>query len=103
MRKSWGWWLGGLVVLGVGATGAWMAREPLQYAEIATAYGAKQLCSCRFVAGRTEAACLAEFPAEARQQISMATTANGVRASAAFGLIAAEAATTPEGGCTLIR
>ena len=56
----WRWIAGGLVALiliGVGV--AYVMVQP--YAQIGGTYLAKQICSCVFVAGRTDASCHAEF------------------------------------------
>jgi len=54
------WIAGGLVVLIlIGAGVAYVMVRP--YAQIGASYIAKQMCSCLFVAGRSEASCHAEF------------------------------------------
>jgi hypothetical protein len=54
------WIAGGLVVLIlIGAGVAYVMIRP--YAQIGASYIAKQMCSCLFVAGRSEASCHAEF------------------------------------------
>jgi len=56
----WRWIVGGLVVLIlIGAGAAYVLIRP--YAQIGASYISKQMCSCVFVAGRTEASCHAEF------------------------------------------
>ena len=56
----WRWIIGGLVALIlVGAGAAYVMVRP--YAQIGATYVAKQMCSCVFVAGRSEASCHAEF------------------------------------------
>ena len=54
------WIAGGLVVLIlIGAGVAYVMIRP--YAQIGASYIAEQMCSCVFVAGRTDASCHAEF------------------------------------------
>ena len=52
-----------LVVLAVIAAGFWrfFLRYQVPFAHIATAYSAKQVCSCRFVAGRDMESCMGDF------------------------------------------
>jgi hypothetical protein len=58
--KFWRWIAAILgVVVMVGAAWGYLAVKP--YGELGTTYIAKQLCSCVFVTGRTEASCRAEF------------------------------------------
>lgn len=84
----------------VGLSGCSTTTDSLAYATIATGYTAKQLCSCMFVAKRSRESCLAEFPVEARQQLTVTIGASEVTASTLFGAISSRAAATPEGGCT---
>ena len=56
----WRWIVGGLIVLIlIGAGVGYVMVRP--YAQIGATYIATQMCSCVFVAGRTEASCHAEF------------------------------------------
>jgi hypothetical protein len=100
-RWLWAAGVGAIAALGVG--GYVLAREPLAYVEMATGFGAKQLCSCLYVSERTSASCMAEFPAEARDQLTFTVSADAVEASALFGVISSRAALTPEGGCTIVK
>jgi hypothetical protein len=88
-------------VLAVGAS-AWASRGQIAYAQIATGYAAKQTCSCLHVSGRALASCLADFPEDARNNISISQDGEIVRASVLFGAISAEAAFEPGFGCRLI-
>ena len=76
-------------------------QDDLAYANIATGYAAKQTCSCRFVSGRTLDSCIADFPTDARDAITVTETATHVRASELFGAISAEAAYEEGFGCQL--
>lgn len=102
-RKRW-IWVGVIAVaaLVVGA-GAWASRGQVAYASIATGYAAKQTCSCVHVSGRTLDSCLADFPEEARNNISVTQDGDTVRASVLFGAISAEATYETEFGCTLVN
>jgi hypothetical protein len=98
-RKRW-IWIGvlALAVLVIGA-GAWASRGQVAYANIATGYAAKQTCSCLHVSGRTLDSCLADFPEDARNNISVTQDGNTVRASVLFGAISAQAVYEDEYGC----
>ncbi|HYD87630.1 MAG TPA: hypothetical protein VEA80_09160 [Vitreimonas sp.] len=90
-----------LVVLAALAVGAWANRGQIAYAQIATAYAAKQTCSCLHVSGRSLESCIAGFPADAREAVTVTQNGETVRASVLFGAISAEAAADGEYGCRL--
>ena len=98
------WLLGGLVILAaIVGGGAYAAREPYTYAHVATAYAAKQTCSCLHVSGRAMESCLAEFPQEARSRFSVTSTGNRVHASVLFNSISADAEYDEDYGCRLLN
>jgi hypothetical protein len=101
-RKHW-IWIGALVALiaVVGAT-AWGLKDDVAYARIATGYAAKQTCSCVHVSGRALESCTADFPEEAREQLTVTQDANITRASVLFGAISAEARFDDAFGCTIL-
>jgi hypothetical protein len=81
-------------------------KDQVAYARIATAYGAKMACSCRFVAGREMASCRRDFT----QDLSMFTfeetqtdAGRGLRVSVFSGLVSGHATHTPGRGCTLVQ
>lgn len=77
-------------------------REQVEYARIAAAYGAKMVCSCRFVAERPMESCLGDFTSDF-SMVSFHETAGSVRAEVLGGLVRAEAKQTgPDAGCRLV-
>jgi hypothetical protein len=78
-------------------------QDDIAYANIAAGYAAKQTCSCRFVSGRTMDSCIADFPADARDAITVTETGEHVRASVLFGVITSEAAFEEEYGCRVVQ
>lgn len=103
LRKRW-IWVGVLavVVLAIGA-GAWASRGQVDYANVATGYAAKQTCSCLHVSGRTLDSCIADFPVEARENITITLDGDAVQASVLFGAISAEAIYEEEYGCRIVN
>lgn len=99
-RGMWMVLLGALALLLVGL--GFALRGPLAYADIATAYAAKQTCSCRMVSGRDMNSCLADFPEQARGQISVIEDGPHFRASALFGAFTHEAVYEEGFGCRQI-
>lgn len=100
-------WLGIVVlavVLVVVVGGGWAARDQVAFAHIATGYAAKQLCSCVHVSGRELEACVADYPEEARDNITVSEEDNGnYRASVFFGAISSEATfDSEEFGCRIV-
>jgi len=73
------------------------------YAGIATGYAAKQTCSCMHITGRTLDSCMAEFPEEARNNVTVTEDGNSVRATVLFGAISSEAIYEEEYGCRIVN
>lgn len=99
-RKRWIWIGAPVAIVLILASVAFALRGEIAYARTATAFVAKQTCSCLNVSGRALDSCLSDFPAEARNNISVAVEANTVRASVLFGAIGAEASYDEAYGCT---
>lgn len=101
-RKRWIWvglLVAALVVIG---GGAWASRGQVAYAGIAAGYAAKQTCSCLHVSGRSLESCLADFPEDARSNITIAQEGDTVRASVLFGAISSAATYEEEYGCRIV-
>ncbi len=98
-RKRWIWAGVVIVVLAVIAGGYFGLRGQVAYAQIATGYAAKQTCSCLHVSGRSMESCIADFPQDARDSITVTQEGYVVRASVLFGAISAEAVVDGEYGC----
>ncbi len=102
-RKRWIWIgviVAAIVLIG---TGAWASRGQVAYAGIATGYAAKMTCSCIHVSGRSLDSCLADFPEDARNNITIAEDGDTVRASVLFGAISSEATYEEEFGCRIVN
>lgn len=100
-RKHW-IWTGAAVAVALLAFGAWSMRGDLAYAHLATGFAAKQTCSCLHVSGRSLESCINDFPADARNQISVVPDGERVRASVLFGAIRADAVYEGEFGCRIL-
>src|SRR5688572_5626381 len=93
-------WVGGVALAAIVlASVAWGVRGQIAYAHIATGYAAKQTCSCLSVSGRTLESCIADFPEDARENITVTQEGERVHASVLFGLISADAVADGEYGC----
>jgi hypothetical protein len=102
MNKRWIWIGAGVAVIAVLGIGFVTMRDDAAYAHIATGYAAKQTCSCLHVSGRTMESCVADFPEEARSNITVTAEENNVSASVLFGAISAEAVYEEGYGCRLL-
>ncbi|MEM9668036.1 MAG: hypothetical protein AAF950_03850 [Pseudomonadota bacterium] len=91
-----------LVAVGA-ALWQFVLREPVAFADVATAYAAKQVCSCRFVGERALDSCLGDFT----QDISLLDVSeNGTPGAetitaSALGIVSATAIHQPGLGCVL--
>ncbi len=101
-----------LAVLALVSAGAWQLflKEQVSFGKVASAYAAKQICSCRFVSQREMESCKTDFT----QDISALTisesyidatgrTDQSVTASVLGGLISEKATFEPGLGCALNR
>jgi len=100
-----------LAVLAVIGTAAWQffLKEQVGFGKVATAYAAKQICSCRFVSEREMDSCQTDFTQDISQLKITETyidatgrTDQSVTASA-LGIISATATYEPGLGCVLQR
>jgi len=105
--------LAALIMIG-GAVWQFWLKEQVAFAQVATAYGAKQVCSCLFVAEREFDSCLGDFTEDVSQVnfavSSSRITENGrsrrddtVTAEVFGGMIQNRARFEPGLGCTLER
>ncbi|MDJ0921638.1 MAG: hypothetical protein QNI84_10955 [Henriciella sp.] len=105
-----------LAILAVMALGAWQfwLKGQVEFAKVATAYGAKMVCSCQFVAERELDSCLGDFTNDVSQvsftvssgellDDGTARAENTVTASVLGGLIQNQARFEPGLGCTLVE
>ena len=97
------------VIMGLGlalvaiVTGLYLfkVKPTLEFAEVATAFGAKKFCSCLHVAELSVDQCKADFT----DDVSMATfipEADGARVEVLGGRISSRAIYSEKTGCTLV-
>ncbi|WP_300391399.1 hypothetical protein [Henriciella sp.] len=77
-------------------------KEQVAYAKVATAYGAKMVCSCRFVAEREMSSCMEDFT-EDLSAVSFSEGEDKIRTSVLGGVVSAEARYENGLGCTLVK
>ena len=95
----------GIAILVIAGILGWQffLKDQVAYAKIATAYGAKMVCSCRFVAERPMESCLTDFTTDI-SMVSFTKSETAIRASVLGGLVSSEARNTGPGtGCTLVE
>jgi hypothetical protein len=89
-----------LVLIGVGWQ-VWL-KDQVAFARVATAYGAKQVCSCLHVAERPMDSCMDDFTTDI-SAVSIVDDGAVTRASVLGGLVDAKARFEPGLGCTLVK
>jgi hypothetical protein len=102
--RKWGPWrwiaAGAGLVLIVGLAAAWLALRP--YGETGTTYLAKQLCSCLYLTGRSEASCRSDFSPDI-ERFSVGIDRKRSRVSARLALFSSAAVYEPGYGCRIER
>jgi hypothetical protein len=102
-----------LIIVGGGVWQFWL-KQQVAFAQVATAYGAKQVCSCQFVAERDLDSCLGDFTEDigavsfsvSSSQVNQTGTSSQsttVTASVLGGLIKNQARFEPGLGCTVVK
>jgi hypothetical protein len=91
-------------LLGLIAAAFWQfsLKGQVAYANIASAYTAKQVCSCRFIAGRELKSCVKDFTDDI-SALSITQKDDMVISKAPFGLAQSRARYTPKLGCALLK
>lgn len=77
-------------------------KEQVAYAKVATAYGAKMVCSCRFVAGREMDSCMQDFTVDI-SAVTVSEDEDRITASVLGGVVKSTAAFEDGLGCTLVN
>ncbi len=94
-------WIAAILVIAATAAFVLFARPLLQFAPIASAYGAKKVCSCVFVAERPLDECRLDFTEDV-SQVTFTQERDAVRADLMSGRFAERAVYTPGQGCRLV-
>jgi len=95
-----------LAIVG-GALWHFFLKEQVGFGKVATAYAAKQICSCRFVSEREMDSCQADFTQDvsaleiSETYIDATGRADQSITASALGLISATASYEPGLGCVL--
>ncbi len=93
--------------LGAPAGAVDIPSAPPPILQIGSAYIAKQMCSCLFVAGRTEASCRPEFKALGIDAFTVTADRSRLPASASVtasrGTLVAQARYTRRYGCSITK
>ena len=98
MRARWLLIGGGVAVVALGAS-AWASRDVYALATLSTVYGAKQTCSCLFIARRSIGSCMTDYEAEEVRSLTWQTTPDSVTVSALGGLISHKSVYEEGFGC----
>ncbi|KCZ55704.1 hypothetical protein HY29_11300 [Hyphomonas beringensis] len=90
-----------LAIIG-GAVWQFWLKDQVAFARVATAYGAKTVCSCLHIGERNIESCRNDFTVDV-SAITFSDEDNVTRASVLGGLVKAEARYEPGMGCTLVK
>lgn len=99
-RKFWPWAAAGAVLILAGGIAAWAAARP--YGVTGTTYLAKQVCSCVFLTGRSDASCRAEFEPDI-EKVDVRIDHAGRTVSARLLLFSSRSAYDDGSGCRIVR
>ncbi|NBC21286.1 MAG: hypothetical protein GVY06_09650 [Alphaproteobacteria bacterium] len=76
-------------------------KDQLAFARLGTAYGAKMVCSCRFVAGRDMASCEGDFTVDTSRFV-FEEGEDRIEVSVLGGLVSSRAVHEPGLGCAVV-
>jgi len=91
-----------VIVVLLGAGWQFYFKGQVAYARLATAYGAKQVCSCRYIGERPMKSCLGDFTADV-SALTFSETPYEITAKAPFGMAKARARYSPTLGCAVVE
>ncbi len=93
-----------VVIIGIIIAALWQfyLKNQVEYARIATAYGAKQVCSCRFIGERDMQSCKLDFT-DNISALTITQRETTITAKAPLGLASGRARYTPKLGCSLVQ
>ena len=93
---------GGLLIVAGGIGWRVWLKDQVEYAQVATAYGAKMVCSCLHVAERPMESCMTDFTVDV-SQVRFSDNGRMTHASVLGGLVSSKAKYEPGLGCTLVK
>lgn len=92
--------IGSFLIVGLIAVWFFVLKPQLAFGQVASAYAAKQICSCRFVAERDMESCKSDFT-EDISALTVTERDQSIETSALFELIKSSATFEQGLGCTL--
>lgn len=96
-------WFGVIAIAFVIAMALALAlKDQIAFARIATAYAAKQTCSCLHAGGRSLQSCRTDYNAKDIARIAITPAGETVRASVLGGAISSKARHTHGFGCSIL-
>ena len=92
----------GLAALIALAVWQFVLKGQISYARLATAYAAKQVCSCRFIGERSMQSCMGDFTSDI-SMLKVAQKGQTIVARAPYGLARAQARYSKVLGCAVVE